>query len=95
MPFAEDMLPPLRTLAKKLVDLEMYAYLSEVADLLNAFGSGNWPKLSVEDQEHYLKKMESTFHVRGMGDTPAGDGPEFLFVMTRIAHEIRALQKKK
>ena len=95
MPFAEEMIPPLRALARKLVDLEMYSHLSSVADLLAAFKSGNWPKLSLEDQEFYLEKMESTFHVRGIGDTPAGDEPEYRFILTRVDQEARALRKKK
>lgn len=95
MAFAEDMTPPLRSLAKKLVDLEQYSHLSAVADLLSAFSSGNWPKLGMEDQEFYLEKMEGTFHFRGMGDTPAGSTPEFEFIVARIAQERRALRKTK
>jgi len=93
MAFAEEMIPPLRVLAKKLIDQEMYHYLSSVADLLAAFKSGNWPKLSFQDQASYLEKMEGTFHPRGMGDSPVGSEPEYDFILARITQEQRAVRK--
>jgi hypothetical protein len=95
MAFADEMIPPLRILAKKLIDQEMYGYLSEVADLLSAFKSGNWPKLSYEDQAVYLEKMSGTFHPRGMGDSEIGQEPEYEFVLSRIMLEEKAVRKKK
>jgi hypothetical protein len=95
MAFADEMIPPLRILAKKLIDQEMYAGLSSVADLLTAFKSGNWPKLSYEDQEIYLQKMSGTFHPRGMGDSEIGQLPEYQFVIARIMSEEKAVRKKK
>jgi hypothetical protein len=95
MAFAEEMIPQLRSLAKKLVDFEMYSDLSAVADLLAAFKSGKWPGLSLDDQEFYLEKMQGTFHVRGMGDSPAGYEPEYRFILERVDRELRGLRKKK
>jgi len=94
MPFAEDMIPPLRSLAHKLIDFELYGYLSEVAQLLAAFQSGNWPKLSYDDQEIYLEKMQGTFHVRGMGDTEAAGEPEYGLICDRVYHELRSVRRK-
>ncbi len=94
MPFADDMIPPLRNLARKLIDYEMYGYLSQVADLLSAFKSGNWPKLSYEDQEIYLEKMQITFHVRGMGDSEVGDEPDYQYASKRIYDELHAISRK-
>ena len=90
MPFAEDMLTRLKPLARKLIDHEMYGYLSDVADLLAGFSSGNWPKLSDEDQEEYLKTMSGTFHVRAMGDSELSDDPDYRFVLERVGQELRA-----
>ena len=95
MPFAEDMLPRLKPLATKLVEHEMYAWLSEVADLLAAFKSGNWPKLSIEDQERYLEKMKITFHVRGMGDSVLGSDSDYQYVADRVDLEIKAIRRQK
>ncbi len=95
MPFAEDMLPRLKPLAKKLVEHEMYGWLSDVADLLAAFKSGNWPKLSVEDQERYLEKMKITFHVRGMGDSVLGNDPDYQFVADRVDRELMSVRRQK
>jgi len=95
MPFVEDMLPRLKPLARKLVDEELFGYLSDVGDLLAAFKSGNWPKLSVEDQERYLEKMTVTFHVRGMGDSALGSDPDYSYVAERIALELKALRRQK
>lgn len=94
MAFADDMIPPLRALAKKLVDFEMYHDLSTVADLLAAFKSGNWPKLSFEDQASYLEKMKMTFHPRGMGDSRVGSEPEYDYVLDRVDLELRAIRRK-
>lgn len=95
MPFAEDMLPRLKPLAKKLVEHEMYGWLSDVADLLAAFKSGNWPKLSVEDQERYLEKMKITFHVRGMGDSVLGNDHDYQFVADRVDRELISVRRQK
>lgn len=94
MPFAEEMLSRLKPLAIRLIELEMYGYLSDVADLLAGFKSGNWPKLSDEDQEQYLKKMSDTFHVRGMGDSELFDDPNYQFVLERVGQELRAVQRR-
>ena len=94
MAFAEEMIVPLRRLAKKLIEFEMYPDLSTVADLLAAFKSGKWPALSYEDQEFYLEKMKSTFHPRGMGDSPIGNEPDYEFVLARVNAEYRAIRRK-
>lgn len=95
MAFADSMIPPLRSLAKRLLELEMYQDLSAVADLLAAFKSGNWPRLSFEDQESYLEKMQGTFHPRGMGDSPIRDEPAYDLVLTLVDAELRGVRRKK
>lgn len=95
MPFPEDMLPRLKPLAKKLIDHEMFGWLSDVGDLLAAFKSGNWPKLSFEDQERYLEKMTDTFHPRGMGDSVLCDDPDYRYVAERVDLELKAIRRKK
>lgn len=95
MPFAEDMLPRLKPLAKQLIEHEMYGWLSDVADLLAAFKSGNWPKLSVEDQERYREKMQVTFHVRGMGDSVLGNDSNYQFVADRVHLELKAIRRQR
>ena len=92
MPFADEMIPPLRALARKLIDYEMYLYLSSVAELLAAFKSGNWPKLSREDQQHYLENMKGTFHPKGMGDGLCGE-PEYDLICELIESELWALRR--
>jgi hypothetical protein len=94
MPFAEEMLARLKPLAIKLIELEMYGYLSDVADLLVCFKSGNWPRLADEDQEEYLKKMGDTFHVRGMGDSELFNDPNYQFVLERVGHELQAVRRR-
>ena len=95
MPFSDDMLPRLKPLAKKLVDHEMFGWLSDVSDLLAAFKSGNWPKLSLEDQERYLEKMTDTFHPRGMGDSVLSDDPDYRYVSERVDLELKAIRRKR
>ena len=94
MPFAEEMLARLRPLAKRLIECEMYDHLSDVADLLAGFKSGNWRTLSDEDQEHYLNKMKETFHVRGMGDSELGDDPDYRYVVERVSQELAAVRRR-
>lgn len=88
------MTPPLRSLAKQLIDLEMYSHLSDIGDLLTAFHGGSWSRLGLEDQTFYLEKMQGTFHIRSMGETAVGDTPEYRFIVTRIDQELWVLRKK-
>ena len=95
MSFAEDMIPRLKPLAKKIIDHELFGDLSDVGDLLAAFKSGNWPKLSLEDQERYLEKMTATFHPRAMGDSALSDDSDYRFIVERVDLELRATRRKK
>jgi hypothetical protein len=95
MPFAEDMLARLKPLALKLVELGMYGYLSDVADLLTGFESGNWPKMSDEEQEQYLKQMaDTTFHPKAMGDSELSDDSNYRYVAERIAQEYTIVRRR-
>ena len=95
MPFAEDMLPRLKPLAKKLLEYDEYGWLSDVADFIATFRSGKWLRLSIDDQERYLKKMKDTFHVRGMGDSALGSDSDYVFVANRVDLELTTICRAK
>ena len=70
MTFPERIQPPLKELAKKLLEEEMYGYLEPICGLLQVCKSGRWNQVSNEEQRDYLKQFTRIFHIRAMGDGP-------------------------
>jgi hypothetical protein len=85
----QTLVPPLSRLAKKCIDRRLFTYAESFCNILAAAESGRWNELPRDEQLHWLQKLESLVHVRGLGESFDLDDPDYQQVYELVSGLIK------
>jgi len=95
MTFEERIAGPMKRLAHKLVDLDLFSGLENICNFMVAVKSGRWQMLPADEQKHWLTQLDGLLGLRALGDHEElyGD-PDMAECQKTISAALKAVERR-